>query len=63
MMFLAKYAVIIVRVNIMVYLHVTDVLAFSNVQSADHGIMCAKQKRKAIALSIKRIEISAALAD
>lgn len=59
MMCRAKCAVITVQANIMVYLRVTDVLAFLNVRYVDHGIMYAKQKPKDNVLLIKRIEISA----
>lgn len=58
MMFHAKCAAITVLVNIMVYLHATDVLAFLNVQYADHETMCAKLKRKANALLTKHIAIN-----
>lgn len=55
----AKCAAIIVQANTMEYLRVTDVLASSNVRFVDRAITCAKQKRRANALSTKPIGISA----
>lgn len=63
MMCHAKCAAITVRVNIMGYLRVTDVLVSLNVQYAVHGIMYAKQKQRANVLSTKRIEINAERVD
>lgn len=63
MMCHAKCAVIIVRVNIMESLRVTDVLVSSNVRYDVPVIMYAKQKQRANVLSIRRIEISAVHVD
>lgn len=54
----AKCAVITVRVNIMEYLRVTDVLAFSSVRYVDPEITYAKRKPKDNVWWIKRIGIS-----